>query len=164
MRAITLAAIALAGALCASAQFSPTTPLQPRYQANKTSTLNSATEKVTVQATATSGPVSFEYALVYCSVACTMTVQINGAAATATSLALVGPLGPTSGIAPLAFSGSNVSGGTTLQTWYLAAGQQVQIPLTAYYLPPGAGGGSNLSIGTNSITGTASIQIQFVNQ
>lgn len=136
----------------------PQSPLLPRYQANFTT---SGSGKVTVQATATSGSVSFEEADVYCAAAQTATVYVNGAAATATALAVVGPIGLASAIPPAAFSASNVGTGTTLKTFNLAAGATLVLDLTEFFLPAGAGGGANLSVGVN---GACTVQIQWVNQ
>lgn len=142
----------------------PQSPLLPRYQANYTATLSGAASTVTVQATTTSGAVSFEEGDVYCSVSCTATVEINGAAATTTSLTVTGPIGVGSGIPPVAFRTSNVGTPTALKTFNIAAGGTLVLDLTAFYFPPGAGSGTNLTIVTSSITGTATIQIQWVNQ
>lgn len=161
------AAMALLPAAWAQQPTQPTqtpSPFAARYQANKTTSLSGAAEKITVQATAASGPVSFEEADVYCSVACVATIYVSGAAATTTALAVTGPLGVSGGVPPLAFSSSNVGGGTTLKSFNIAAGATLVLDMHAFYLPAGAGGGANLSVGTSSITGTATIQIQWVNQ
>jgi hypothetical protein len=143
----------------------PQTPLLPRYQANYTATLNAAASTVTVQATAVSDPVSFEEADVYCSVACTATVSIDGTAATTTTLAVTGPIGLAAAASPpVAFSASNVGAGTALKTFNIAAGATLVLDLSPFGLPGSAGGASNLTIATNSITGTATTQIQWVDQ
>jgi hypothetical protein len=142
----------------------PQSPTLPRYQANYSASLNSAASTVTVQATTSSGSVNFEEGDVYCSVACTATISVNGTAATATSLTVTGPIGVAAAVPPVAFRTSNVSGGTTLKTFNIAAGGTLVLDLTAFYLPAMAGGGANLTIATSSITGTATIQIQMVVQ
>jgi hypothetical protein len=139
-------------------------PILPRYQANKTTVLSGTAEKITVQATANSGAVSFEEADVYCSVACVATIQVAGTAATTTTLAVTGPMGVVSAIPPAAFSTSNVGTGTTLKSFNIAAGATLVLDMHAFYLPPAAGGFANLSIGVAAITGTVTIQIQWVNQ
>lgn len=133
-------------------------PLLPRYQANATT---SGAAKITVQATATSGAVSFEEADIYSSAGCTVTVYINGTAATTTALAVVGPIGVASAVPPAAFSASNVGTGTTLKTFVIAAGGTLVLDLHPFYLAAGAGTGANFTIG---VSATSTIQIQWVNQ
>jgi hypothetical protein len=165
MRKILMILALAASAAWAQQRLTPDKdPTLPRYQVNKTTSLSSAAEKVTVQATTTSGAVSFEEADIYCSVACTATVQVNGTAATATTLALVGPIGIAAAPTPLpvAFSGSNVGSPTSLKVFNIPAGGTMVVDLHIFYLPAGAGGGANLTIATSSITGTATIQIQMV--
>jgi hypothetical protein len=159
-----LAALALLSPAWSQTIPPATNPLLPRYQANKTTVLSGTAEKITVQATTSSGAVSFEEADVYCSVACVATVQANGAAATTTTLAITGPMGVASAVAPVAFSASNVGSGTTLKSFNIGAGATLVLDMHAFYLPPGAGGTANLSVGVAAITGTTTIQIQWVNQ
>jgi len=154
-------ALLLLTALTALAQ---TNPLVPRYQANKTTVLSGTAEKITVQATAGSGAVAFEEADIYCSVACVATVSTNGAAASTTTLAIAGPVGVMSAVPPVAFSASNVGAGTVLKSFNIAAGATLVLDMHAFYLPPGAGGTANVSVGVAAITGTVTIQIQWVNQ
>lgn len=136
----------------------PQSPTLPRYQANFTT---SGAAKVTVQATAASGAVNLEEADIYCATAQTATVYVNGAAATTTTLAVVGPIGVAAATPPAAFSASNVGTGTTLKTYNIGAGATLVLDLTPFFLPPKAGGASNFTIGTS---GTCTIQIQMVVQ
>ncbi len=135
-------------------------PLQPRYQANATT---SGSAKITVQALAVSGAVTFEEADIYCATAQTATVYENGTAATTTTLAVVGPIGATSstGGVVTAFSASNVGTGTTLKAFPIPAGGMLVLDLHAFSLGQNAGTGANLTIG---VSGTCTIQIQWVNR
>jgi hypothetical protein len=136
----------------------------PRYVAIKETVLAAAAEKVTVQQpTGASRQVNFTTADVYCSVACQITFQVNGTAATATTLAPVNLEGGPSPTA-LAFSGSNVGSGTTLKSYYISAGSTFTFDISQFYLVRSSTGASNFSIGTNSITGTVRIQIEWQEQ
>lgn len=130
-------------------------PLVARYQANATT---AGAAKITVQATATSDAVSFEQADITCAAAQTVTFYQNGTAATTTTLAIVGPLGPVSAVKVAAFSASNVGTGTTLKTFALLAGVTANFDLTAFSFPAGAGTSRNFSVG---VDGVCTIQIQW---
>jgi hypothetical protein len=60
-------------------------PEVPRFGVSKETALTAATEKVTIQ-NALKTKVTFESVTVYCSVACDVTFQQNGTAATATAV------------------------------------------------------------------------------
>lgn len=131
-----------------------------RYQANKTTTLSGAAEKITIQQpTRSPVQVQLETADIYCSVACTITFYQNGSAATATTLTPTFVSGATG--SALAFSGSDVGTGTTLKSFTLAAGATINVSLYDFALKKGASGGNNFSIGTSSISGDVRIQIQW---
>lgn len=137
-------------------------PLTPRYMAVKETSLSSAAEKITIQQPSpTSRNVSFESADVYCSVACIITIQQNGTAATATSLAVLA-LNESAPGTTVAFSSSNVGTGTTGKSYYIPAGGTLVLDLSSIFLLRGGATGNNFSIGTNSITGTVRIQIQWI--
>ncbi len=137
-------------------------PLVARYQANYTATLSSAASTVTVQGAGIGGGEAyFEEADVYCSVACTITVSINGTAATATSLAVTAQSTANVAVPLTAWSGSNVGVGTALKSFTIAAGALQVLDMTAFYFPAGASTATNITIATSSITGTARIQIQW---
>src|SRR5580692_5258795 len=154
-----LCSLALLGALAFAQQPQiPHSPLQPRYQFNSTT---SGAAKVTVQATTTSGQVSFEEADIYCAAAQTATVYVNGTAATTTAGTVTGPIGVASAVPPAVFTASNVGTGTTLKSYPVGAGALIVLDMTPFLLPPGVGGAANLSIG---VTGTCTVQIQWVNQ
>jgi hypothetical protein len=131
-----------------------------RYAAIKETVLAAAAETITIQQpTGSSVSVLFEQADIYCSVACTITASWNGTAATSTTLTPK-VISGSSGSA-LAFSSSNVGTGTQGKTFYLQAGATIALDISDFFLPRGAGGTSNFTLATNSITGTARIQIQW---
>lgn len=124
----------------------------------------------TVQAlapTAGAQTVYLEAAIVYCSVACTVTQAVNGAAATATA-GTVTPILPTplNYAAPFTFwTASNVGAGTAQgQATHVAAGGTVVLCFNPacgnagqVQIGQGAGTAGNYSVTISSITGTANI-------
>ncbi len=146
-----LACIALASSLAAQQ------PKRERFSAYKATTLSGAAEVVTIQQPAASArDVFFEYAILYCSVVCTIELEIDGTAATSTTLT---PIVETYGTATAtAWSGSNVGNGTTLYEYNLAAGETITVDLTGQFME-GNGTANNLSFRTNSITGDAKIGV-----
>lgn len=133
---------------------------EAQYIATKETTLTSAAEKVTVQQPITGAKVViFRYAKVYCSVACVATLSFNGTAATTTTLAPVA-LNHTAAGTAVAFSSSNAGAGTTVDVYRVPAGEYV-IDLSDFYMDA-TGTAYNLSIGTDSITGTARITIKYL--
>ena len=164
MKRLLIGLLAVAG-VCAQ-QPNPGQPqgpdTTPRYQAIDTQTLSSASEALTVQQpTSPQHPVIFEAAWVYCSVVCNFTVSQNGTAATATALT-VSRLNNSTAATATAWHGSNVGAGTTLGTYYLTAPGTYLLDMSRFYLGQGQGSAQNLTITTNSITGTVTIIIQFV--
>lgn len=144
-------------------------PNLPRYQALKTTALTAAAESVTVQQVASgiaSGKktVNFERAWVYCSVACSFTISLNGTAATTTTLA-ISPVGVQPTTTVTAFSASNVGAGTyTSNAYQVPAGGTFLVDASNLLLTKGGGTAQNLTVTTNSITGTAEITIQWTEQ
>lgn len=133
------------------------------YQAVKTTSLSGTAEVVTVQQIASGkATLQFQYAWVYCSVACSFTLEMNGTAATATTL--TAKKLPPQSAAPTAtaWSGSDVGTGSYVSAGYqVAAGQTFTIDIGQLYITKGAGTAGNLSIRTSAITGTAEITIQW---
>lgn len=127
--------------------------------------LSGATTAATLQqpiATSNPLPVSFPAspatgASVYCSVACTATI-ISGTGTSGAATATAGTVNPTVVNYPTAvvqfFTASNYSGGTTLVTYNLAAGQTLTLDMSSMKL---GGAFSNITIAISSITGTANI-------
>lgn len=134
---------------------------QNYFMAAHSASLTSAADAVTIQQPASGArQVKFNGALVRCSVACTITLSQNGAKATATALAIT-PLNLSPNPASVAFSGSNVGGGTTIYTYNIATGDTSDhwINLEGFTLAPGPN--SNLTLTTSSITGSTVIAVYF---
>jgi hypothetical protein len=132
--------------------------------------LTAQTTALTVQQPATNGiQAAVDQVVVYCSVACNVTININGTAATTTA-GTITPLLPTplNAAVPLnSFTSSNVGAGTQQgPILHVAAGATVTLCFTQacgspnqFVLPPGAGTSSNFTVNISSITGTANIAI-----
>lgn len=141
----------------------PNASAQPkilRYSAFHSSSLSSASTAVTVQQPASGGRrFIFRTGWVYCSVACTVTLRVDGTAASGTALTMVGSdldVLPVS--KALAFYDSNVGSGMTVLTFDIAAGADKNIDLTGYEMNVSSTA-VNLTLSTNSITGTVKILI-----
>ena len=130
------------------------------YEALKETALAAAAEVVTIQQPATgSRTVYFKEAYVYCSVACTFTVERDGVAAAGTALTVLLLHAGNPATAVTAWHTSNVGAGTTVSpTYALGAGDYIIIDLTRFVLV-GDGTAKNLTVRTNSITGTVRIAI-----
>jgi len=128
--------------------------------------LSSAGTTATIQAAATNPEqTQLLQALVYCSVACSITQAQNGAAATATAGTITAII-PTQNIPfnTTFWTASNVGSGTAIGgIVHLTAAGSVLLDLTNVKL--GAGGTSNnYSITIGAITGTANITFKGVRQ
>lgn len=129
------------------------------YVVSQSTSLSAAAEVVTVQLNAAPTKlVTANAASVYCSAACTFQLERDGSAASTTALTIVpvDPIAPASQCA--AYHSSNVGSGTVLSQYTLGAGQMQVIDLSQKHL---TGSGQNLTIRTNSITGTVQINIQW---
>jgi hypothetical protein len=107
--------------------------------------------------------VYFKEAYVYCSVACTFTVERDGVAAAGTALTVILKHASNPATAVTAWHTSNVGAGTTVSPTYALGGgieNWLVIDLTEFVLV-GDGTGKNLTIRTSSITGTARISIKW---
>lgn len=137
-----------------------------RFTVTKTTTLSAAAEVVTVQNTTSSTKnVLFQGGSVYCSVLCTVTLEVNGTAASTTTLAPanINPGAPNAQTTKTsAYSSSNVGSGTTIATYQIGAGGTVPIDLSGMFLPSGVA--SNLTLRTNSITGTVTLILLWIEQ
>lgn len=134
---------------------------QITYTASKTTALSGAAEVVTVQQAASSARnVQFVSAFVDCTVACTVTIERNGTAATATALTPAPANPDASAAVATAWSGSNVGTGTVITRASIPAGGSLVVDLSRIYFT-GSGAGKNLSVRTNSITGTVDIVITW---
>lgn len=124
--------------------------------------LSTQTTAATLQLPATGGfhvsfpPSPSTGASVYCSAACVFSVILNATGATATA----GTVNIAQGDCPTPaikfWTSSNYSGGTTLVTYNVAAGQTFTLDMGQLYL---AGGGvnSNITIAIASVTATVNI-------
>lgn len=145
MRA-ALALLAVAGIACAQ---------QANYTAYREASLSAAAEAVTIQQPAS--PTRTAYitgAWIYCSVACVVTLEHSGSAATTTSFT---PTAATPGIGAstiMAFHTSNVGSGTVVSKYDLGAGETKSLAMTAV-LPMVAN--SNMTFRIASITGSVRI-------
>jgi hypothetical protein len=135
-------------------------PGSPLYVVFKETVLAGTAEKITIQTpSAGAKQVYFGTATIYCSVACDVTLTQNGTVATVTALT------PTTvNISPpasaLAFSGSDSTGGKTLDKYNIpTGGGTLVIDLSDLYLTTASG--SNISLGTSAITGTARFAIRW---
>jgi hypothetical protein len=129
-------------------------PFIARYQANATTTA------LTVQGTGKSGEAYFETADVYCVASQSVSISINGTAATSTTLAPVA-IGVAAVTTPLtSWTASNAGTGTTLKTYVTVAGQTMILDrdMVAFYFPSNAPAATNLTI---SSTGSCTIHIQW---
>lgn len=134
------------------------------YAVTKTTTLAGAAEVITVQQPATGArQVTFRSFYIDCSVACTISLERNGSAATSTTLA-VNNINPGEGAATTtAWSSSNVGTGTVLAKYNINAGGSMTVDLTGIYFNQGnpLGTATNLTIRTSSITGTVDIIVRY---
>lgn len=129
-----------------------------QFQYFKSTSLSGAVETVTLQQPASgSRDVQAQYATLYCSVACVWTLSVDGTGATTTAATEIEASGEAVNTANV-FHTSNVGSPTTIGKIYLGAGQQQSVDLTAQWLTVD-GIGENLSLGTDSITGTAEITL-----
>lgn len=133
----------------------------PRYSATTGDVvLSGAATTFTIQQPAANAKQVFlESAIVYCSVACTVTQSQNGAAATATAGSSA-PLLPATGppASATVWTASNVGGGGTAAAGKLYVPATATVVLDLSKIRMGTGGtGTNYSVVIASITGTANI-------
>lgn len=154
--AITGAAFAQSGTGSSSASYSVA------VVATETSTAS----VVTIQGNQTAGvrlikTILFKGFDVTCSAACTVSLERDGTAATATAATIVQLNGEYAASTANAYSASNVGSGTVLAQYSLTAGGQIAINLAGKQLYSGT---ENLTIRTSAITGTVNTNIQWVEQ
>lgn len=136
--------------VCASAGIA----LGQNFTVYKETVLSGTAEVITIQQPATGArTVRPGVAYLYCSVACAITIERNGAAATSTTLAVVDP--NRTGAVPnfTAWSGSNVGTGTVIGRIRFSTGGGF-IPLDlSNILMIGNGTAINLTLRTDAVTG-----------
>ena len=131
------------------------------YTASKETTLSGAAETVTIQQPATNSRQNFFFdgAAVYCSVDCTVIIERSGTAVMTTAFTPA-PLNPgTVAAKAQALHTSNVGAGTAVGKYWIAAGSEKVIQLRGLRLR--ANTRDNLTIKTNSITGTVRILVKW---
>jgi hypothetical protein len=150
--------LSIAFALSALAIFA-----QGRYSATTGDvSLSSAGTTLTLQQPSTAGAgrqITLESATVYCSVACSITQAMNGAAATSTAGTLT-PISPAMKPAySSVFTASNVGAGTAIGgIIHLGAGQTIVLDLSQITIGAGLAN-ANYSISIGSLTGTVNITL-----
>lgn len=123
--------------------------------------LSSAACDVTVQQPATGSLwVEMEYAQVYCSVACVVTISRDGTAATTTAATPNSLNGGVTATAK-AFIDSDAGSGTTVLAVNVAAGETIGVNLDGMLLEDNNSTANNLTIQTGAISGDASIYIRW---
>jgi len=135
--------------------------LDPLYAVIREVTLPNAAAVVTVQQPATGAArVVFDKALIYCSVACTVTPERDGTAATTTAQSVVALSHGSPASVTTAFVSSNVGTGTQVgPAIVLAAGEKAVIDLPFMMLTSGTN--VNFTLRTNAITGDVKIMIRW---
>lgn len=137
---------------------------QISYVAQKTTSLSSAAEVVTVQQpNSGSRFVELKSAYIDCSSTCTVTLERNGTPATATTLTPANVNPGEGAAAATAWSGSNSSGGTVIQVATIQAGGYLVFDLTtpSVNLKLNRGNGENFTLRTSSISATVHITINW---
>jgi len=127
--------------------------------------LTSQGTSFTIQQPSSGGKaVHLEAAVIYCSVACTLTQLQNGTAATATA-GTVNPLLPFGPTSPTTvWTASNASGGTAAGgALVLTAGVAQTLNMTGITLPA-TNSGTNYTFTISSITGTVNITLYWREQ
>lgn len=129
------------------------------FSYEKATTLSGTAEVVTIHLAAGSQrTVTFIAASVYCSVACTATIERNGVAPTATVGAPSGDWAGGSIVASaVPYYSSNVGSPTVGKTYSIDAGQERAINMTNV----GLRAGQNITIRTSSITGNVRIFLEW---
>ncbi len=135
----------------------------PTYTATQTTSLSSAAEVITIQApgAANTRPtklITLAGVSVYCSVACTVTIERDGTAATTTALTPASLDYHFPVALATTYHSSNVGTGTVLSSYAIAAMATAVIDLSSKQL---LSGGDNLTLRTSSITGTVVINLQW---
>lgn len=136
---------------------------QNSYSVSKTTTLAGAAEVITVQGGTPANvklvrAVYFKAFDVTSSVACTVTLERDGTAASSTALDIAPLNNNMPASQAVAFSNSNVGTGTVLAQYSVPAGGQIAVALTNKQLYFGK---DNLTLRISSITGTVNINLQW---
>lgn len=146
--------------LSAQSTPTPTTRLYAVYYEVSPSTAHAV---LTIQQpTSTPRQITFQGAVVYCSVACIPAIEINGAAATTTTGTTATKLDTRAPAASSAvFTASNVGSGTVIGKYPVSAGSQIFITPSGLALGANVAAQQNLTIRTDSITGDVHILLMW---
>ena len=156
---VTILALVTGALLLAQTNSSPITRIYATYQEATPST--SAVVLTVQQPTSAPRQITFEGATVYCSVACVPTLEMNGAAATTTAGTSVklDTRAPTA--ASVVYTASNVGVGTVLNKYAVSAGSGLSIIKSGLVLGATATAHGNITIRTDSISGTMRILLMW---
>lgn len=129
------------------------------YSITKKTSLSAAAEVITIQQPSSGArSVRFEAATLYCSVACEVTLERDGSAASSTALTvnkLAGSAVPNPTVQ--AFSSSNVGSGTVLARYNVPAGSTLVVDLGSFGWVEGSN--RNITFRTDAITGVFVINV-----
>jgi len=129
------------------------------YSETDTEILSSASTALTLQVTSTTNrTIILVGAYVYCSAACTLTIEKSGTAATATAIAPVKLNSASSDPVASVFKNSDVGVGSVIGTYTISAGSGVGIDLSSVVLPKKVA--DNLTLRIGSMTGTVNLVLQ----
>jgi hypothetical protein len=157
MKKLLAVLIALTLPLCG---IEPRSPGAPIYTVYKDTTLAGAAEVVTIR-TPSSGSNKSAYMIdvdLYCSVACEVTIEMQGTYSTGTTITPVKGQSSKSASEILATSGTSISGTTVKTKKYLAAGETCPLDLIGIFLTEPA---DAITFRTNSITGQFTLTARF---
>ena len=129
------------------------------YQASASLSLSGTGGSITIQLPVKSGSrVYLQQAVLKCSVACTVTQERNGSAASATATT---PVSLTGGATPAAtlYGGSGTTGGAALTSLTLGAGQQIPLDMTFTAFSRNNDNVQNHTWRVSSITGTFEVGV-----
>jgi hypothetical protein len=129
------------------------------YQYTKTTGLSATAESVTLHLPSSASGVQavIKSASVYCSVACTITIERDGSAPTTTAATAVRLNRYSQPAAVTPYYSSDVGAGTGLSSFRLAAGALLPLDFGGKVLQPG----DNLTLTTDAITGTVVFNFQW---
>jgi hypothetical protein len=136
-----------------------TTRLYATYQEF---TLSTSAAVLTVQQP-TSAPrqITFEGAVIYCSVACVPSLEINGTVATVTAVTPIKMDSRAPAATSTAYTGSDSTGGAVVGKYSVSAGGQIGITKSGLTLGVGSGVHQNVTIRTDAISGTVHILLMW---
>jgi hypothetical protein len=133
------------------------------FSTTRTASLSGAAEVFTVQHNLTSSETDrFVSIYMYCSVACTVTLERNGinTAGTSNTIVNLNPANPLVATTTVtATYTTTVTAVTVINVYQLAAGTSFTLDGSVFQLP--ANSSDNLTLRTSSITGTAQLQITW---